>query len=100
MRIAVESDGTLEADDPMDRPELERLFDSLAEALVERSPFEADVAMNFETRRVEFFVVVEAENATEAVQKADALVSEAVAAAGLIELLRDEVHARRAELVS
>ncbi|HEX2274135.1 MAG TPA: hypothetical protein VHG90_09720 [Acidimicrobiales bacterium] len=103
MKIAVETGGTIRADpgEVLDRPELEQLFDKLAEAVVELSEFEADVSIDFATRKVEFFVVVEADGLSEAIQKSEHVVTGAIRAAGVLEEVTwsGESHTRPADLV-
>jgi len=78
---------------------MEHIFDALAEAIVAYNEFEADVAVNYETGQVDLFLVVEAPDLPAAVRRADDVVSRAFKAADLVDLQRDEAHARRAELI-
>ena len=99
MKVAVETGGTLEADpgDELERPTLELLFEAIAETLVRVSEFEADVGLNFATREVEFFVVVEANGAREAVSKAEDVINQALEAAGVQSMMwSGESHTRPA----
>lgn len=101
MRIAVESGGTIEAepDEVLGRSKLEDLVDKLAEALVGLNDFEADVAINYQTREIDFFVVVEAAGPRQALFQAYELIDQALAAAGVINMAWDESHARRTDLI-
>lgn len=101
MKFAIETGGAI-APDPgevLDRAELERLFDLIATALAQTSEFEADVAINFETSELEFFIVVEATDAHAAVNGAEAIVNGALQRAGLRELDWSSLQAKRADLI-
>ncbi len=101
MRFAVETGGVIAADQGgLDREYLESLFVGLADALSEINQFEADVAINFDTADVDFYVVVEASSARAALELATDVVRQALRRVEL----KDEpdwhdLHARRADLV-
>lgn len=102
MRFAVETGGTITADpdDVVDKTYLQHLFDRLAEALVEINEFEADVAVNFETHEVDFYVVVEAPTPQAALDQAASVVRRAFRRIDVKDEPEwDELHARRADLV-
>lgn len=98
MRFAIETEGVLGADDEvLDRPALERIFDTVAEALSQLNTLEADVGINFATAELEFYVVVEADDSRAAYSAANAVVDAALATAG-VAVRWAEAHTRRAEL--
>ena len=82
----------------LDRATLEADFDTVAAALADLHNLEADVAMNLETAQLEFFMVVEAPNARDAMAAADRLMDEALATVGAL-MQWDETSARQADLV-
>lgn len=97
MKFAIETEGVLEADDAaLDRATLEAIFDVLSEALARTNKLEADVSINFATRELEFYVVVEAQDSRSATAAANAIVDGALEAAG-IGVQWAEAHTRRAE---
>lgn len=100
VRYAVETRGTLHSMDGeiLDRATLETDFDTVAAALADLHHLEADVAMNLETAQLEFFMVVEAANARDAMAAADRLMDEVLAEVGAL-MQWDETSARQADLV-
>ncbi len=102
MRFAIEAEGTLAADpgEALSREVLQDMFERIAEALVQFNELEADVAINFGTRDLQFFVVVEASNPKDAVGMADSVINKALESAGVTQPLDwDQLHARRADLI-
>ncbi len=97
MRVAVESDGTLVGD--FTRVELEELVDALAVALLSLNEFEVDVTINYETRELEFFLIIDAPGPGPAMGKVEEIIDQALAAAGVVTMQWDEAHARRADLI-
>jgi hypothetical protein len=80
-------DGTLvdDEDRPLPRAELEQLFGKFMEAL----PDQADVAMNFATGRVEFWIYVDVSSPDDAIPAGNRIVDDALRAAGLQEKTGD-----------
>ncbi len=98
-----ETNGSLHLDsgEPVGREELEAIFDRLADALPALSELEADVAVDFETGKLEFFVVVEADNPMEAANRGNEIVRRALASADLVESnVLVELRTRQADLVT
>lgn len=100
MRFAVETRGTVGAiDESLDAVALETIFDQVAEKLAELHDLEADVSVNVDTAKMEFFIVVEAPDTRSAFAIAYDLQDRALAAAEVGVQWNVEAHARPADLV-
>lgn len=98
--FAIETEGTVySTDEVLDRAALERVFDTVAEALARLHDREADVAVNLDTARFEFFIVVDSNDPEQAFAIADDLINRALAAAEVGVAVRWDAGARRADLV-